>query len=265
MGEDGMAIISSAMLERLRSDQHALGFGIFHLVTAAAPQMARASGYHWLSIDSEHGPATTAQVAQLCAVALSVGISPVVRVNKTSLEEATRALDNGAQGIIVPMIETAADARHIVEALRFPPLGRRGWGGVGAHHGFLAPSPQQAIREVEANTLIIALIETQKGIDNAEEIASTFGIDAIFVGLADLSISLGEAGKYDSPALLTAFGRVAEACRKHGRYLGMGGVYDDVIAPRYIALGAKLVVGGNDHGFVMEAAKARANAVERLF
>ena len=111
-----MTLLAIEALQRIRSDRLTLGFGVHHLRGAAVPLLAKAAGYDWLFIDSEHGAISTQEISQLCFAALPTGIVPIVRTCRGALDEGTRALDNGALGIIVPHVDTANEARTLVEA-----------------------------------------------------------------------------------------------------------------------------------------------------
>ncbi len=250
-------IVPNLTLERVRAQKTALGFGLYHLRTAAGPGIARATGHHWVFIDAEHGALSMSEVAELCMVSLASGVTPIVRFSQDALDHAARALDNGAQGVLVAMVENADQARQIVAALRHAPLGRRGWGGAGTRFGYRPPRPDVAMEAVNADTMVMAMIETRAGVDRASEIASVPGIDGLFVGLSDLSIALGVPGRFDDPSIQDAFADVARACAANAKFLGMGGVYDEVLTPRFLAMGARLVATGNDHSFLMSAAAAR--------
>ena len=124
-----MPIVANTALRRLRAGQMSIGFGVNQLRSVAAPMLAKAAGYDWLFIDMEHGAFSVHEATQLCFAALPTGITPIVRVCTGALDEGTRALDNGALGIVVPHVDTAKQARRIAEAFRYPPDGHRSWGG----------------------------------------------------------------------------------------------------------------------------------------
>ena len=126
-----MAIIPNVSQARLNAGDLALGFGVYQMRGPAAATMAAACGYHWLSIDAEHGAFSASEIGDLCIAGLANGITPIVRVSQYALDIGRRALDNGAQGIIVPMVEDADQAQHLVRILRYSPTGHRGWGGRG--------------------------------------------------------------------------------------------------------------------------------------
>src|SRR4030081_388582 len=118
-----MSLAENATMKKLRRGSIALGVGVHHLRTAAAGMIAAAAGHDWLFIDMEHGAFSQDDVAQICIAALPTGVTPIVRICAGALDEGTRALDNGAAGIIVPHVDTVEQARSLGDAFRFHPLG----------------------------------------------------------------------------------------------------------------------------------------------
>jgi 2-keto-3-deoxy-L-rhamnonate aldolase RhmA len=257
-------IIANAALARLRAGEVALGFGVHHLRSVATPMLARAAGYDWLFIDTEHGALSVQEATQICLAALPAGITPVVRVCADALDEGTRALDNGAQGIVVPHVDTQEQARRVADAFRFPPLGHRSWGGPPYAYGLRAPAADIAQAGINREVLVVAMIETPEAVANADAIAAVDGIDALLFGTSDLTAAMGIAGQIGHPRVREAYVHAAAACQRHGKVLGMGGVYDEANARTYIGLGARLVLGGNDHQFLLDAATARAGFLRAL-
>ena len=115
----------------------ALGFQVYHLRSIATPLLAAASGYDFLFIDMEHGAFSMQEATQICIAALPTGIAPLVRVCTGVLDEGTRLLDNGAMGIVVPHVDTAAQAKRIADAFHYPPVGTRSWGGPPARYAVI--------------------------------------------------------------------------------------------------------------------------------
>ncbi len=259
-----LPIIPNAALHRLRAGELALGFGVDHLRTTATPMIAKAAGFDWLFIDMEHGAFSVHEATQLCLAALPYGVTPIVRICADALDEGTRALDNGAQGVVVPHVDTPEQARRVVDAFRFPPLGRRSWGGPPFAYNLRAPAPAEAQAEVNREVLLVAMIETPEAVANADAIAAVDGIDVLLIGTSDLTATLGIAGQLGHPRVQEAYRGIAEICRRRGKALGMGGVYDETYARMYMALGARFVLGGNDHQFLLTAATARAELLRRL-
>jgi len=257
-----MAVISNTAKQRLLAGKPALGFQASLMRGPAVPQIARAAGYHWLCIDGEHGSTSISDSVQLCIASLPAGIAPIVRARQQALDEAARALDNGAQGVIVPNVNDAREARDMVEALRYAPLGARNWGANGVQFAYEVPNVAQAQVEMDHEILLVAMIESAEGVANASEIAATEGVDVLFIGGVDLSLGLGVPGQFGHPRVQAAFESVAAACRQHGKHLGMGGIYDEEWTVRYMGLGARFVAGGSDQAFVLAQARARARFLE---
>jgi 2-keto-3-deoxy-L-rhamnonate aldolase RhmA len=259
-----MAIIKNTSLARLRAGQLSLGFGAGALRTVATPMLAKAAGFDWLFIDMEHGAFSINEATQLCIAALPTGVTPIVRVCFDALDEATRALDNGALGIVVPHVDTPAQAKKVAQALRFPPRGHRSWGGGIAVYGFTPPSPAQAQQEINDEILVVAMIETAEAVANADAIAATDGIDVLLIGTSDLSADLGISGQVGHEKVQAAYRMVIGACQQHGKFAGMGGIYDETWAKTYIGWGAKFILGGADQMFILQAASARAKFLSAL-
>lgn len=253
-----MAIIANNALDRLRAGKTAIGFGVSHLRTVAAPALAKAAGYDWLFIDMEHGAFSVHEATQLCFAALNTGVSPIVRVCTDALDEGTRALDNGAQGIVVPHVDTPAQAKRVADAFRYPPRGTRSWGGGVAQFGFLPPPVAQAQEQVNDATMVIAMIETAEAVANVAAIAATPGIDALLVGTSDLTADMGISGQAGHPRVQAAYQAVVDACRANDVHAGLGGIYDDEWARFYIRMGTRFILGGSDQMFIMQSATSRA-------
>lgn len=259
-----MALVLNTALRKLRNGELAIGFGLHHLRTTAAPMLAAAAGYDWVFIDTEHGAFSVQEATQLCLAALPVGITPVVRVCADAIDEATRALDNGALGIVVPHVNTVEQARHIAAAFRYPPAGHRSWGGPPAVYGFRAPAQAEAQAAINAEIMVVAMIETPLAVENAAAIAAVPGIDALLIGTSDLSAEMGIPGQMGHERVQDAYRRVGEACRAHGKALGMGGVYDEQWATHYVRMGARLALGASDHSLLLAGATARAGFLRGL-
>jgi 2-keto-3-deoxy-L-rhamnonate aldolase RhmA len=254
-----MPLTSNTTKHRLKAGKMALGFGVHHLRTVAAPVLAAATGHDWMFIDTEHGAFNIQETTQLCIAALPTGVTPIVRVCAGALDEATRALDNGALGIVVPHVDTAADAKRIADAFHYPPLGRRSWGGPPAVYGYQPPSTAEAQAAINAEILTIVMLESPEAVRNAAAIASVDGVDVLFIGTSDLTAELGISGQTGHKLVIDAYQEVGDACRRHGKVMGMGGVYDEENASRYVAMGARFLLTGSDHSYVMSGAEHRSS------
>jgi 2-keto-3-deoxy-L-rhamnonate aldolase RhmA len=259
-----MEIIRNEAKRKLRDGEMALGFQVYHLRTVATPLLAAASGYDFLFIDMEHGAFTVQEASQICLAALPAGVAPLVRVCAGALDEGTRMLDNGAMGIVVPHVDTAAEAKRIADAFHYPPVGTRSWGGAPALYRFQAPGLGEAQKAINDEILTTVMIESPEAVRNANEIAAVPGIDVLLFGSSDLTTELGIPGQMSHPKLIEAYQTVGDACREHNKILGLGGISDDADAARYVGMGCRYVLTGSDHNFVIAGASAKAKAMRAL-
>jgi len=198
----------------------------------------------WLLIDMEHSPNSLESVlGQLQAVA-AYPATPLVRVPDSDVATIKRVLDIGAQNILVPMISSAAEARVAVEAVRYPPRGRRGVGST------LARSARwnrvdDYLANADAHVSLFVQIETAAGVDAAADIASVDGIDGIFLGPSDLAASMGLLGQQAHPDVVRAVHRAFEAVQEAGVPVGVN-AFDPTLAQRYLEAGATFILVGAD-------------------
>jgi 2-keto-3-deoxy-L-rhamnonate aldolase RhmA len=250
-----MSMIPNPTLARLRAGKLALGFCVFHLRTAASAMLAQATGYDWLFIDTEHGAFTTQETSQMCLAALPLGITPIVRVCADALDEGTRALDNGAMGLIIPHVDTEAQARRVAQAFRFPPMGMRSWGAPPAAFGYGGPPLGEAQAILNREVMICAMIETEEAVANVDAIAAVEGIDLLMIGTTDLTTTMGIPGQWGHAKVLAAYEKVGAACTRHGKLLGTGGIGDNDWAAYYLTRGARMILAASDHGMIMQAGR----------
>ena len=256
-----MPAVPNHALRQLRAGKLAIGLGLRQARTVDSAQLFKTAGFDWLFIDREHGAMDLDTAAQIACAALAVGITPVVRVPGLEHHHASRALDNGAQGIVFPHIDTPEQAQRVAGFCRFPPEGRRSMGGALQHTGF-APQPVgDTARDVNAETLVVVMIESPEGVKNADAIAATPGVDALLIGTNDLTFEMGIPGQFDDPRVRDAYERVIAACRKHGKHPGMGGMYTPELLERHIGMGARLILSGSDFALLMQAGSARTKLV----
>jgi 4-hydroxy-2-oxoheptanedioate aldolase len=219
-----MAIRKNETLRLLRAGTPAIGTWL-QLHSVHATRLLVAQGcFQWLLVDFEHTPVdyTTASTIFSCISDTSAGaLTPLARVAVGSVEQIKQALDCGAQGIIVPMVNTAQEAQLAVRCARFPPDGERGGGGLAPHLGFGVGRPEY-IASVNPEILVAIQIETLEGVRNIRSILEVKGIDAIFIGPNDLHLSLGLPARFWSaePAFQQAIGEVLAACREAGVPVG---------------------------------------------
>jgi 2-keto-3-deoxy-L-rhamnonate aldolase RhmA len=244
--------------EKLAQGKVAVGLGSRVVKSAEIALIAKQAGMDWLFIDLEHGPIGIDQAGQLAIAAQSAGVTPIARVTHQNLAVAARLLDAGMLGIVFPHVDTAEEAKAAADACRYSPAGKRSVGGSQASQGFAPLSTKELTRRANELVLVVAMIETPKAVDNADAIAAVPGIDALLIGTNDLTLEMGIPGEYGHKRVEDAYKRTIDACRKHKKWPGMGGIYDTVNAKTYVQMGARLLLGGSDLSFVQSGAKARA-------
>ncbi len=228
-----------------------------------ATEVVARGGFSTVTIDGQHGMWDTAATFTAIAAIRQGGAAPVVRIPLAGFGFASRALDVGAEGIVAPMINTAEDARVFVAATKFPPLGERSWG---PHRATMqAGIADQKIYLKEANALIVtlAMIETRVAMDNLDAIAATPGIDVLFVGPSDLSITLSDGKVLDphSADVEGALDKILAAAKKAGKVAGVYCANADralVCAKR----GFRFMAVGNDLTFLRDGIAAQVSKLK---
>jgi 4-hydroxy-2-oxoheptanedioate aldolase len=203
---------------------------------ALVAEALAAAGADYVCLDMQHGATHDGNVVQLLQAVAAGGGAPVVRVPDSRPAAITRALDAGARGVIVPLVESAEQAAAAVAACRYPPRGERSYGPFRAslHAGTADPLELEKVA-------CIAMIETRAGLDHLEDIAATDGLGGLYVGPADLSLGLGLApASYEAPAFVEALAAIRSACARHGRVAGIH-CYDGATAARYAEQGFGMI------------------------
>jgi len=251
-----MAIAVNAAKARLKKNQLAVGIGVRLVRNVDIIKVMKAAGFDWLFLDLEHGSMSIQTACEICVAAQDSGIAPIVRVPYGELAMATRVLDGGALGIVIPHVDTAEEAKEIADRLRYPPNGHRSVGGGQAQFDYAAMPLGEMTKRSDANTLITVMIETPKAVKNAEAIAAVPGIDCLLVGASDLSMELGIPGQTGHEKVQAAVDKVIAACKKRGKWPGMGGAYSEELLELYIGKGMKLLLAGNDLPMLTNAARS---------
>src|SRR6185436_16089588 len=206
----------NSVKEALAEGKLQLGTGFGQLRSPEIPKILAAAGFHWAFIDTEHGGFDLETVQDICRVSVMVGLAPIVRVADLQYSLIARALDCGAQGVIFPRVESVELLERAVSWTKFPPLGIRGYGLSPVNLDYEKVDFPQVIEHVNANTLVVMQIETRRALDMREELLSVPGIDAVMIGPADLSISLGVPGEFQHPKMVEAMEAVRDTCIRRG-------------------------------------------------
>jgi 4-hydroxy-2-oxoheptanedioate aldolase len=258
------AVLRNAARERLDAGELALGVIIRQARTVDIAPIMQAAGYDWLFLDLEHNSMDLDMAVQISVAALGVGIAPVARVPAGQLWMATRFLDGGGLGIVMPHVDTPEQAREIAEALRYPPQGHRSVAGGLPHLGYAKLGLAETCTAIDAATLVIVMLETPTAIANAAAIAAVPGIDCLLIGTNDLAMKLGIPGGFADERIVAAYQAVIDACRTHRKFAGVGGIADRELLRRYVEMGVRLVLPGSDLSFMSAAASECAAAMRAL-
>lgn len=219
----------------------------------ASVSLCAAAGFDTVVIDGEHGSMNPETIGHLALAARSAGIPAIVRVGTGSRVLVQQVLESGADAVMVPMVEDPGQAAAFASFCRYPPTGTRGFHPLTGGSRYGAIPPAELARVANERLVAIAQIETARGLDACEDIALVPGIDMLFFGPGDMSLSLGVPPS--SPKLAAALERVASAARDAGKVFGTF-VGNDVEVKQAIALGARLVVAGADVAMLMQSARS---------
>lgn len=220
--------------------------------TGYAAEIIAGTGFDWLLIDGEHAPNTVPTIlAQLQAV-MPYQSTPVVRCVNQDPALIKQLLDIGAQTLMVPMVESADQAAALVRATRYPPHGVRGVGG-GLVRATRWDGVDDYLSKAHESLCLIVQVESPKGVESAEAIANTEGVDAVFIGPADLSVGMGHPGNPGHPEVQQAIETVIKVAKAAGKPVGILAPLEED-ARRYEALGCHFIAVGIDISLLRQSA-----------
>jgi 2-keto-3-deoxy-L-rhamnonate aldolase RhmA len=259
-----MVSVRNVAKERLEAGELALGIGLRQARTVDIGKAMKTVGYDFLFIDMEHNSMSIDLAGQISVAAQDAGITPLVRVPGHEPFHASRALDAGAQGIVVPHVDTAEVAARMVAQCRYPPDGHRSVAGALPQLDFASHPTAAWTAAINRSTLLVLMIESPQAVAAVDAIAAVPGFDVLLVGTNDLCLAMGIPGELDHPRLVAALERIVAACRAHGKRAGLGGVYEPAQMARYIEMGFRFVQTGADLGLLIAAARERVSAARRM-
>lgn len=197
-----------------------VGHFIVEFATPGIGHLMKNAGADYVLFDMEHSGFSIETVKRCVRYMEAANLPMITRVPSKSYDHIARVLDMGAEGVMVPMVNDADEARAVVDAVKYGPEGKRGVALGIAHDGYRGGAVLDSLAAANARTTVFAQIETAEGVDNVEAIAATPGIDCLWVGHFDLSSSLGIPGEFDNPKFTDAIAKTIEAARKHGKATG---------------------------------------------
>ena len=239
--------------ERLAGGGTALGSMVFEFFTPGMPRLLKNAGAEFALYCMEHTGASFESLKPQLALCRALGLPPLVRVPGTEYDLIARALDCGALGVMLPLVDTAEQAEFIVSCTRYPPAGGRRGAAFGfAHDDYEGGDVEAKMRTIHARTLVIAMIETRRGLENVDAIAAVPGVDVLWLGHFDLSNFLGIPGRFASPVFQDAVRRVVAAARRHGKAAGYMAASAE-LGREYLHHGFRMIATGTDQGLLQSA------------
>ncbi|MBM3784493.1 MAG: aldolase [Acidobacteria bacterium] len=234
------------MKQALAAKGSAVGHMISEFGTRGIARIVASAEPDFVMIDMEHTGYDTERIADLCSWFRGVDVVPMVRVPQGLYHFCARTLDVGALGIMVANVETPAQAKEIVDACKYAPLGRRGVALGGAHNDYVMPDVVGYFRYANENTTVVCMIESPTGVANVDAIAATPGVDVVWVGHFDLTQAMGIPAQFQHPDFLAAMHAVTAAAKKHGKAAGIQ-PGDAESARQWQAIGFNVLSWGIDY------------------
>ena len=258
-------ILHNNVKEKLASDQVVASMTVRLVRGTEIARIAATAGFDTLYVDLEHSSFSLESCSQICIAALEAGIAPFVRVPANTPEYITRVLEGGALGVIAPHIESAEEARAVVRAAKFLPLGARSVAGGLPHLHFRTFPAAEAFAALNHATMVMVQFENAAALAKAEEIVAVEGIDMVMIGTNDLLCDWGIPEQYEHPKVREAYAATIAACRRHGKHVGVGGLATrPKLVEEYVRMGARYVSTGTDLAFLMGACAQRAKQVRDI-
>jgi 2-dehydro-3-deoxyglucarate aldolase len=253
-------MLARSIKEKFRRNEPSIGTWMSMAHPSIAEILAMA-GYDWVVVETEHTAIDVSEVLRLVIAIEQRGAIPLVRLAWNDPIQAKAVLDSGAAGVLVPMVNTRADAELAVQMTKYPPLGIRGV-GLARAQGY-GQSFDAYVKNANDDGLLIVQIEHKDAVANIDDILSVPGIDGTFIGPYDLSMSLGIPGQINHPDVVAAKRRVLEATRAKGLAPGIHFVHPDTAAEdcrRAVAEGYRFIAMGTDILFLGDSARALSKA-----
>ena len=239
--------------KRLQNGELVLGTIISEIRNPNIAYMLAQCGFEFFIIDNEHGTFNFETISNMIAAARGAGISVIVRIPEITRENILKPLDSGAAGLLVPMVNTAAQALEVIQHAKYPTMGNRGAALRRPHNLYAKVNAADYLKQANENTFIAVQAETTQALDNIDEIASVEGVDCIFVGPFDLSISLGIPGQINHPIETEAIEKVTSACRNHNKIAGIL-MFDEELLSKWINKDYRFAVYSSDITMLADAA-----------
>ncbi len=248
-------MIKSKVLRKLREGSFVKVAGVSRVTDPWLIEVIGHIGYDVVWFDMEHRAFGFDKIDPISLACRASGLDLMVRIRKTGYDSPMRALEFGANGLMIPHCRSAEEVRQWVDWVRFPPAGKRGLDGVGADSDFGFANMQDYLKHANEQVFLVLQIEDREAVDRIDEIVAVDGFDLLFVGPGDLSLSYGVPLQFDHPLLQKATERVAEAVKKAGKWWGTTTGTPEA-AQRALDLGARMITAGGDHHALVNGLKS---------
>jgi len=244
----------NAVKDALARDEAVIGTMLGEMLSPGTCRIVREAGYDFVIFDTEHHWPGLETVAWLIRAAREIGLTIIIRAPGFRGQWPARYLDLGADGLIYPHVETAEQARQIVSQVKFPPDGKRGLGTNIAHDDYAAEPAGEFTRRKNAETFVAVQIETALGLENRQSILAVEGIDAVFIGPNDLSLSMGLPGQLDSPQVVQAIEDIFASAQAAGVAPGMH-AFSVEMAQQYLDAGCRFLCFASEVSLFVRASR----------
>jgi 4-hydroxy-2-oxoheptanedioate aldolase len=259
MNQSARELVRNGVKEKLARDEVVGSMTVRLVRTMEIVTIAKTAGFDTFYIDVEHSSFSLDTTGQLCMAGLAAGITPFVRVPGLEPHVISRVLDGGALGVIAPHVESAQEAARVVRAAKFPPLGDRSFSATMPHLQFRSLPSADVTQALNDATMVVVMIESKAALAAVADIAAVDGVDMLFIGTNDLCASLGIPGQLNHALIRNAYARTLEACRRHGKHVGVGGLASQpCLVAELVNAGARYVSTGTDLSFLLSAATDKA-------
>jgi 4-hydroxy-2-oxoheptanedioate aldolase len=225
-------------------------------------EICKTAGYDFIFIDMEHGTRSIETICDMLGRAYSCGLPTIVRTPKRQGFIMSWVADAGATGVMQPCTNNPEDTQYLVDAIKYPPVGQRGFGTMQPCTGYIGTNAHEVMPAINEKIIAVAQIETVEAIDRLDEIAAVPGIDALVVGPNDLSISMGISGQTSDKRVIEATEKIITTAKKHGKISGTH-IGNPVAIRDWIKKGMRLVACSTDVALYYQASKDIVAAIRQ--
>lgn len=245
----------------LKQGKPAFGTMIQEFKSPALAYLFANAGFDFVFIDMEHGPFEIESVSDLVKSIRLQGLTCLVRVPDGQYHLISRVLDSGAEGIMVPRVETRQAVEYIVSCVKYPPVGKRGLSITKAHNDYRKADQFEFTRQANQENLVILQIERSEAIDHIDDMLSVPGVDVALIGPNDLSMSLGVPNDHTHPVMKAAVEKVISSAARHHVYSGAHTTQEPLV--EWASLGMQVLVYGTDIDFLARASTQELSALRK--